>query len=79
MALVAGVDVISGMGATMINITGDLVGAHLIDKSEKRISRKHATSTTKDNPLLRSSATHTGDGIDFAGREQVRDGRGIRF
>ena len=36
-ALVAGVDVILGMGATMINITGDLVGVHLIDKSEKRI------------------------------------------
>lgn len=49
-ALVAGVDVILGMGATMINITGDLVGAHLIDKSEKRISRKHATSTTEDSP-----------------------------
>ena len=37
-ALVAGVDVLLGMGATMINITGDLVGVHLIDKSEKRIS-----------------------------------------
>jgi Na+/H+-dicarboxylate symporter len=36
-ALVAGVDVLLGMGATMINITGDLVGVHLIDKSEKRV------------------------------------------
>lgn len=38
-ALVAGVDVLLGMGATMLNITGDLVGVHLIDKSEKRISK----------------------------------------
>ena len=43
-ALVAGVDVILGMGATMINITGDLVGAHLIDKSEKRIVAPSAES-----------------------------------
>lgn len=43
-ALVAGVDVILGMGATMINITGDLVGVHLIDKSEKRIVAPSAES-----------------------------------
>lgn len=35
-ALVAGVDVILGMGATPCNITGDLVGAAIIDKSEQR-------------------------------------------
>lgn len=35
-ALVAGVDVILGMGATACNITGDLVGAAIIDKSEQR-------------------------------------------
>jgi Na+/H+-dicarboxylate symporter len=33
-ALVAGVDVILGMGCTMTNVTGDLVGAHIIDKNE---------------------------------------------
>lgn len=42
--LIAGVDVILGMGATMLNITGDLTGAHLIDKSERRTraKRQHA-------------------------------------
>lgn len=49
-ALVAGVDVILGMGATGLNITGDLVGTHLIDKSEKRFSRKRALSKTEDSP-----------------------------
>lgn len=45
-ALVAGVDVILGMGATMLNITGDLAGVHLIDKSEKkRVSREQRAAS----------------------------------
>src|SRR5699024_3120135 len=36
-ALVAGVDVILGMGATMINITDDLVGGHLSGESAMRL------------------------------------------
>ncbi|WP_213424224.1 dicarboxylate/amino acid:cation symporter [Bhargavaea massiliensis] len=35
-ALVAGIDAILGMGATATNVTGDLVGASIVDKSEKR-------------------------------------------
>ena len=35
-ALVAGIDAILGMGATATNVTGDLVGASVVDKSEKR-------------------------------------------
>ncbi|MET3576310.1 dicarboxylate/amino acid:cation symporter [Bhargavaea ullalensis] len=35
-ALVAGVDAILGMGATACNVTGDLVGAAIVDKSERR-------------------------------------------
>lgn len=38
-ALVAGVDVILGMGATMLNVTGDLVGTHIIDRSERKSRR----------------------------------------
>lgn len=48
-ALVAGVDVILGMGATMLNITGDLVGVHIIDKSERRIGAKRASSASADS------------------------------
>ncbi|WP_167198653.1 dicarboxylate/amino acid:cation symporter [Brevibacterium pigmentatum] len=48
-ALVAGVDVLLGMGATMINITGDLVGAHLIDKSEKRAGGRQSDSKSVDD------------------------------
>lgn len=40
-SLVAGVDVILGMGATMLNVTSDLTGAHVIDKNETRIRAKH--------------------------------------
>ncbi|SEJ13376.1 Na+/H+-dicarboxylate symporter [Bhargavaea ginsengi] len=35
-ALVAGIDAILGMGATATNVTGDLVGAAVVDKSEER-------------------------------------------
>ena len=35
-ALVAGIDAILGMGATATNVTGDLVGASIVDKSEKQ-------------------------------------------
>lgn len=35
-ALVAGVDAVLGMGATALNVTGDLVGAALVDKSEAK-------------------------------------------
>lgn len=35
-ALVAGVDVVLGMIATACNVTGDLVGAAIVDKSEKK-------------------------------------------
>jgi Na+/H+-dicarboxylate symporter len=35
-ALVAGIDAILGMGATATNVTGDLVGASVVDKSERR-------------------------------------------
>lgn len=41
-ALVAGVDVILGMGATMLNVTSDLVGAHVIDKSEAKTRKRLA-------------------------------------
>lgn len=39
-ALVAGIDAILGMGATATNITGDLVGASIVDKSEKQRQAK---------------------------------------
>lgn len=39
-ALVAGVDAILGMGATACNVTGDLVGASIVDKSESKAQRK---------------------------------------
>ncbi len=39
-AMVAGVDAIIGMGATSLNITGDLTGARLVDISEKRAMSK---------------------------------------
>src|SRR5699024_6561457 len=39
-ALVAGVDAILGMGATACNVTGDLVGAAIVDKSEKKHMKK---------------------------------------
>lgn len=42
-ALVAGVDAILGMGATAINVTGDLVGAAIVDKSE--------TARIKNSPV----------------------------
>ncbi|MCM3089296.1 dicarboxylate/amino acid:cation symporter [Bhargavaea ginsengi] len=35
-ALVAGIDAILGMGATATNVTGDLVGAAAVDKSEEK-------------------------------------------
>ncbi|SIT79617.1 dicarboxylate/amino acid:cation symporter [Edaphobacillus lindanitolerans] len=35
-ALVAGVDAILGMGATACNVTGDLVGAAIVDRSERK-------------------------------------------
>lgn len=35
-ALVSGIDVVLGMGATMLNVTGDLTVAHLIDRGERR-------------------------------------------
>lgn len=35
-ALLASVDVLIGMGATALNVTGDLVGTSVINKSEKR-------------------------------------------
>lgn|SRR5690625_366578 len=35
-ALVAGVDAILGMGATACNVIGDLVGAAIVDKSERK-------------------------------------------
>lgn len=38
--LVAGVDVILGMGATMLNVTSDLTGAHVINASENRADAK---------------------------------------
>lgn len=41
-ALVAGVDVILGMGATMLNITSDLAAAHIIDKSETKARKRNA-------------------------------------
>lgn len=43
-ALVAGIDVILGMGATMLNITGDFTVTHLIDRSERRIRAKSPAS-----------------------------------
>lgn len=39
-ALVAGVDAILGMGATACNVTGDLVGAAIVDKTEKKHMKK---------------------------------------
>ncbi|WP_081416867.1 dicarboxylate/amino acid:cation symporter [Arthrobacter castelli] len=41
-ALVAGVDVILGMGATMLNVTSDLAGTHIIDKSEAKTRKRLA-------------------------------------
>ncbi|MFC7365039.1 MULTISPECIES: dicarboxylate/amino acid:cation symporter [Bhargavaea] len=42
-ALVAGIDAILGMGATATNVTGDLVGAAVVDKSEeKRMANLHS-------------------------------------
>ncbi|MDN5709476.1 MAG: dicarboxylate/amino acid:cation symporter, partial [Planococcus sp. (in: firmicutes)] len=35
-ALLTAIDALVGMGATMLNVTGDLAGSKLIDKSEKR-------------------------------------------
>ncbi|WP_258871117.1 dicarboxylate/amino acid:cation symporter, partial [Halobacillus trueperi] len=37
-ALLASVDVLIGMGATALNVTGDLVGTSLINKTEKNQS-----------------------------------------
>src|SRR5699024_1954737 len=50
-ALVAGVDAILGMGATACNITGDLVGAALVDKSERksRYSKGHITTSVTES------------------------------
>lgn len=42
-ALVAGVDAILGMGATMLNITSDLTAAHIINASENRADEKSVT------------------------------------
>lgn len=40
-ALIAGVDAILGMGGTASNVTGDIVGAAVVDKSEeKRLARQ---------------------------------------
>jgi len=39
-AIIAGVDAIIQMGATSLNITGDLIGAKLVDESEKKARRK---------------------------------------
>lgn len=41
-ALLTAIDALVGMGATMLNVTGDLAGSKLIDQSEKR--RKPAES-----------------------------------
>lgn len=35
-ALLAAIDALVGMGATMLNVTGDLVGTSIIDKTEKK-------------------------------------------
>ncbi|WP_431800451.1 dicarboxylate/amino acid:cation symporter [Halobacillus andaensis] len=37
-ALLTAVDVLVGMGATALNVTGDLVGTSIINKTEKRVS-----------------------------------------
>src|SRR5690606_41126618 len=37
-ALLTAIDALVGMGATMLNVTGDLAGSKLIDQSEKRRS-----------------------------------------
>lgn len=39
-AMIAGIDAIVQMGATSLNITGDLTGAKLVDASEKRRMKK---------------------------------------
>lgn len=39
--IVAGIDLILNQLSTMCNVTGDLVGAHVIDKSEKRLLKRH--------------------------------------
>ncbi|HLQ85530.1 MAG TPA: dicarboxylate/amino acid:cation symporter [Salinisphaeraceae bacterium] len=48
-ALVAGVDVVLGMGATMLNVTGDLVGAHIIDRSELRHAQPAAQTSAEES------------------------------
>ncbi len=39
-ALLTAIDALVGMGATMLNVTGDLAGSKLIDQSEKRRASK---------------------------------------
>lgn len=39
--IIAGIDLILNQLSTMCNVTGDLVGAHVIDKSEKRFLKRH--------------------------------------
>lgn len=43
-ALLTSIDAIIGMGCTSVNITGDLVGTTIIDKMEKRKTKKEASS-----------------------------------
>ncbi|WP_179860952.1 dicarboxylate/amino acid:cation symporter [Bhargavaea cecembensis] len=45
-ALIAGVDAILGMGATACNVTGDLVGAAIVDRSERRKNATVSGETT---------------------------------
>lgn len=44
--IVAGVDILLNSVSTMCNVTGDMVGAHIIDKTENRRQGKDGTSST---------------------------------